>query len=354
MKKFLVILGLALGITTIVNTNTAEAKVLTEKQAAKKVATACKKAYTTKKAVSVTFKIKGRCLSSNFHKKVAQAEWGKYAIGDYYGSNGHCNGNYCNYAVPSCEFPTYSLLWKGKNGVYTVKEKIYYSEVKVMYSNFPYWKKICDHLWKTTKDMSQVEKAAYVDYWLGTRLGYHLATSDGLGDIYKCATPKRIWKGTAYGQCEVRANCYAEFAKIAGVKHVATVYVPEINHLDNAVRFEDGRVFIFTLGMIREGKWIDEEAKEMIPRLKEWEESDGEDWSEAIKYWEAVLEACTGERTKEDQELIESCLYNDFVRTDEAYQDNLKSEVTWYGENKTEIFTTKQQEKGPIYSKFAW
>ncbi len=55
MKKLLMIFGLILGLATITNANTAEAKVLTKKEAAKKIAISAKKAYKTKKNVTVTF-----------------------------------------------------------------------------------------------------------------------------------------------------------------------------------------------------------------------------------------------------------------------------------------------------------
>lgn len=339
------IFGLILGIAVATNTTTAEAKVLTKKEAAKKIANCAKKAYKTKKNVTVTFKIKKSDIESvNFYDYIAKAEWGNYAIGEP--SNGWLDRDYCNYTIPSNEFPKRSVDWKIKKGVCTVKEKIRYSEVKKSYEQFPYFKKICDHLKKVSKDMGPVEKAAYVEDWLGRRLGYHLASLEGKDDIYYFATPKRIWKGTAFGQCEVRADLYARFAKIMGVKHVATVYVKHINHLASAVRFEDGRIFWFDLGDTialhddwENGKWISQADVDKANQYRVENNLNIPEWT------------------------IESCLYDDFVLNDGmiGYDENSndKIEFKWVGEGKdgegvVESFKEKQFAKGPVYSKFAW
>ncbi len=337
MKKLLMIFGLILGLATITNANTAEAKVLTKKEVAKKIANSAKKAYKTKKNVTVTFQIKKSDIeSANFYDYIAKAEWGSYAIGEPSTEKLDCD--YCNYTIPSNEFPKRSVDWKVKKGVYTVKEKIRYSEVKKSYEQFPYFKKICDHLEKVGKSMGPVEKAAYLDYWLGSRLGYHLASEEGKDDIYYFATPKRIWQGKAFGQCEVRADLYARFAKIMGVKHVATVYIKKINHLASAVRFQDGRIFWFDLGFIRNGKWI---TQENIDRANQYRIENNLD----IPEW-----------------TFESYLYDDFVSHDEMSRDETdcgKVVFNWVGEGKdggalVEYFTAKQYTKGPIYSKFDW
>lgn len=345
MKKLLMIFGLILGLATITNANTAEAKVLTKKEAAKKIASSAKKAYKTKKNVTVTFKIKKSDIeSANFYDYIAKAEWGSYAIGEPSTEKLDCD--YCNYTIPSNEFPKRSVDWKVKKGVYTVKEKIRYSEVKKSYEQFPYFKKICDHLKKVGKAMGPVEKAAYLDYWLGSKLGYHLASEEGKDDIYYFATPKRIWQGKAFGQCEVRADLYARFAKIMGVKHVATVYIKSVNHLASAVRFEDGRIFWFEMGDTiklhsnwENGKWISQADVDKANQYRIENNLDIPEWT------------------------IESCLYDDFVINDGMiYRDeesNDKIEFKWVGEGKNgeglvESFKEKQFAKGSVYSKFAW
>lgn len=164
-----------------------------------------------------------------------------------------------------------------------------------------------------------------MDSWLGARLGYHLASEEGKSNIYYFATPKRIWKGTAFGQCEVRADIYAVFAKIVGVKHVATVHIPEIHHLSSAVRFEDGRIFVFDLGDTYEFGFREEYAG-----------------------------SATGE--EQARETFELIFENGDQNPENSFDDPHKLQITWYQENKSETFTGKQQQKvnGLIYSKYAW
>jgi hypothetical protein len=331
MKKIVLVLGLVLGIAVSVNSAEAQAKVLTKQEAAKKIAAASKKAYTSKKTVKCTVKIKSS--EKNVEKNVKalkelvkKAQWGKYAGSPY-------NWTYC-VSIDSIQKVTpKGVITKTYKGTLTLTQKISYSDVKWSYENYPYFVKICEQLESATKDMSQVEKAAYVDSWLGARLGYHLASEEGKSNIAYFATPKRIWKGTAFGQCEVRAKEYARYAKIAGVKHVATVDIPEINHLSSAVRFEDGRIFCFDLG---------------------------------FTYHRGFDYGCVGKGFTEDdaasdigEELARAMFEENFENSDwnpECVSGTPhKLQITWYQENKSETFTGKQQQKvnGLIYSKYA-
>ncbi len=352
------IFGLILGVSVVTNANTAEAKakVMTKEQVAKKAAACAEKAYKTKKSINFTVKIKSSENNVNknvdkLRKLTGKAQWGKYAAGKYdFNKNGTVE-----YQISRKDIPK-NRAGQTYKGILTLKCYATYRKIKEYdenfgglkyhYDNFPYFKKICDHLEKVGKDMGQVEKAAYLDYWLGRRLGYHLASLEGKDDIYYFASPKRIWKGTAFGQCEVQASYYAWFAKIIGVKHVATVYIKKNNHLASAVRFEDGRIFWFDLGDTialhsdwENGKWI---SQADVDKANQYRVENKLDLPECTK---------------------ESYLYDDFVFNDGMYgydeNSNAKIEFKWIGEGKNgeglvESFKEKQFAKGAVYSKFAW
>ena len=358
MKKLLMIFGLILGLTTITNANIVEAKakVMTKEAAAKKAASYAEKAYKTKKTIKFTVRIKSseKDVEKNIKELkilTGKAQWGKYAGGKYsfnkYGTVG--------YDVSTKSHPK-KHLGETYKGVLTLKGYVGYGAIheydenfgglKWHYDNFPYFKKICNHLEKVGKTMGPVEKAAYLDYWLGSRLGYHLASEEGKDDIYYFATPKRIWQGKAFGQCEVRASLFAAYVKLMGVKHVATVYIKKNNHLASAVRFEDGRIFWIDLGDTiklhddwENGKWI---SQADVDKANQYRAENNLD-----------LPECT----------IESYLYDDFVLNDTMYgydaESNAKIEFKWVGEGKNgeglvESFKEKDFAKGSVYSKFAW
>lgn len=358
MKKLLMIFGLILGLATIANANTAEAKakVMTKEEAARKAASYAEKAYKTKKTINFTVRIKSseKDVWKNIdalQKLVAKKQWGKYAVAPYE----YCKNGTVEFIISRKSHPK-KHLGDTYKGVLTLKGYVGYGAIheydenfgglKWSYDNFPYFKKICNHLEKVGKTMGPVEKAAYLDYWLGSRLGYHLASEEGKDDIYYFATPKRIWQGKAFGQCEVRASLFASYAKIMGVKHVATVYIKKNNHLASAVRFEDGRIFWIDLGATitlhsnwENGKWISQADVDKANQYRIENNLDLPEWT------------------------IESCLYNDFVINDTMYgydaESNAKIEFKWVGEGKNgeglvESFKEKDFAKGPVYSKFAW
>lgn len=136
--------------------------------------------------------------------------------------------------------------------------------------------KIYNYLTEKTRGYSQAQKAAYTLDFISHRMGWS-------GDYRESEYgPKAIWTGKAIGACQHQSNVVEKYLIMAGVKHVAQLYVPELNHMDNVVRFQDGRIYLCGLAscMGEENMYEDgiseEEAWEYLENIDDGFRSGGE------------------------------------------------------------------------------
>ena len=296
MKKFIIGAMLAVGLVACANPTHADAKsnvkVMTKDEAATKIARLQKKAAFSKKNVKCTIRIKSS--KKAFDRKleqleylVAKKEWGvlatvwnrtSYKWG--WDEPAYLIDTYCCYTSDKKRFKTLSFGERGAKRLETVKNNIatvtfifkgsHHWAKTYFSSTYPYEMKIYNYLTEKTRGYSQVQKAAYTLSFLDHRMCWD-------GDYRKSDYgPKAIWEKRAVGACQHESNVVQKYLTMAGVKHVAMVEIPELNHMCNAVRFRDGRIYVCNLGSSNDQP---NEYENGISEKDAWEYIQGDDES---------------------------------------------------------------------------
>lgn len=302
MKKFIIGAMLAIGLVACANPTHANAKsnvkVMTMDEAATKIARLQKKAAFSKKNVKCTIRLKSSKKAfvgkkiEELDYLVAKKQWGVLATLWNRTTYRWCWDEpayticfHSNRVSSKSKFKSIGFSERGVKGLETFKNNIAtvtfifkgsHRAAKGSYNSYNYEMKIYNYLTEKTRGYSQAQKAAYTLDFISHRMGWS-------GDYRESEYgPKAIWTGKAIGACQHQSNVVEKYLIMAGVKHVAQLYVPELNHMDNVVRFQDGRIYLCGLAscMGEENMYEDgiseEEAWEYLENIDDGFRSGGE------------------------------------------------------------------------------
>lgn len=231
-------LGLAIASAALVfNPVTTEAKTtyVTTKAAGKKIAALQKKAYTSKKKVSTSFKFKAKSAGSferGAYKEACKAQFGKAYRADFRNTrieyDGYCSNSFVassyscrNHWIDGCDFNAKKI----KKGVYSCKITINgkNSSYRKQYRNDEARKVMINRITEITEGMNQFDKFYVTACWVDCYAMYYAVPNKKLSDY-------DFMKGKYYGACSEMADVLARYAKWAGVKNVGMVESRKDDH----------------------------------------------------------------------------------------------------------------------------